>query len=383
MNRGWAITGTGMMTSVGADKTACFAAFCAGQSGNKPLQAFRHECFHAQHAYEIADRPENKDYTDRATSWVRRAITEAVTEAGIDNLPERTAVVLGTGLRELRSLELWWVDGQPFRVDKLHFSSAVQHEIGVDAPVMNLSNACAASSFALGLAADMLELGEAEVAIVVGCDSITESMFGLLDRVNPLHPERLQPYDRNRRGVLMGEGAAALVLETPEHAAARQAKVKAWLRSVGMSCDAYHVTAPERHGIARAMRDAHQRAGVGPEHIDLLMVHGTGTILNDSTEASAITDVFGDHVAKMTMTGLKSLTGHTSGASGLVGTITAVECMNQGRIPPTLGLTEPMPEAEQFHFVLDEAKIAHPQIAQVNAFGFGGVNAVAILEKAA
>jgi 3-oxoacyl-[acyl-carrier-protein] synthase II len=247
---------------------------------------------------------------------------------------------------------------------------------------MTLCNACAASLCALGLAEDLLYSGDAGAAIVAGCDSITASMLGLVDRTTLTPPERVAPFDRKRRGLLMGEGAAAVVLETPSHALDRQAAPYALLRGVGMSCDAHHETAPTREGVVRAMTDSHCRSAVVPADVDLLLVHGTGTALNDSTEALAIADVFGPSVGRVPITALKSLIGHTSGASGLVAVVTAVECLRQGRIPPTIGFDEPADEARQFDIVTGAARDADLHIAQVNAFGFGGVNAVAVLGKA-
>lgn len=381
MSERFAITGTGMMTSVGSDPKGCFEAFCSGVSGNRRLQAFDAQKFHAQHAYEIADR-EGGERPGRASEWLCHAITQALDEAALDCAPDEVVMLVGTGLRELRSFELWWMGRAAMTAEDLHFATVVRQRTGLTGPVWTFSNACAASNFALGLGADLLTLQEARAVVVAGCDSITESMFGLLDRVNPLHPERVQPFDRDRRGVLMGEGAAALVLEPAEAASTRGARVRAWLRGVGMSCDAHHVTAPHRDGIVRAINDAHCRSAVTPEEIDLLMVHGTGTLLNDSTEARAVGDVFGAHVRQMAVTGIKSMTGHTSGASGLVGVLTAIECMQSGRIPPTVGLNSPIDEAADFRFIVGAAERARPHLAQVNAFGFGGVNAVVVLEDA-
>jgi 3-oxoacyl-[acyl-carrier-protein] synthase II len=372
-----------MITSLGADKQTCFHAFCEGVSGNRPLQVFNHEQFNTRRAYEIPDRePEQPDVKGRSTRWLCAAINEAIRAAGLKELPARVAVIIGTGLRELRSLELYWADQQPMHVTELHFGRAVCRATNQTARVLTFSNACSASNFALGLGGDLLALDEADVVIVAGCDSITESMFGLLDRVNPLHPDRVQPLDQHRRGVLMGEGAAAMVLETAEHAQARGAGSYAWLRGVGMNCDAYHETAPDLDGLLGAMHDAHQRAGIQPADIDLLMIHGTGTIRNDETEATALAALFGTQASTIQVTGLKSMTGHTSGASGLVGVVTAIECFHQQRVPPTIGVTELIPEAQHFDVILDMARKAAPRLAQVNAFGFGGVNAVVIVERA-
>ncbi|HKP94810.1 MAG TPA: beta-ketoacyl-[acyl-carrier-protein] synthase family protein [Fibrobacteria bacterium] len=376
------ITGMGMVASVGHTLDECFNAFCRGESGNKSLQAFPRERFNVGKAYEIDDRPDKGgDTPGRATKWLVRAIGQALTAAGLRAGQGRVAVLVGTGLRELRSLELWWVEGQPMHVSELHFGGAIRKSTGMRVPVMTFSNACAASNFMLGLADDMLRLGDYDAVVVSGCDSITESMFGLLDRVNPLHPEQVQPFDRNRKGVLMGEGAAALVLENPDHARLRSKGPMALLRSVGMSCDAFHETQPAMEGIQRAMTDAYDRARVEPAQIGLMMVHGTGTAANDMTEAKAIVGLMGQAGGGVMISGLKSMTGHTSGASGLVGVVTAVKAMERGLVPPTLGFNEPLAEAPGLDVVHGKAREARVNLAQVNAFGFGGVNAVAILER--
>jgi 3-oxoacyl-[acyl-carrier-protein] synthase II len=380
-----AVTGTGMVSSIGRDTKTCFAAMCDGLEGNKPLQAFDASHFNTRRAYEIADRPPGgQDRKGRSTTWLCQAVNEALRSSGLrpdDGL--RLATVVGTGLRELRSLELWWADGQPLQVQELHFSEALARRAGLSGPVVTLSNACSASSFALGLAEDMLELGEADAVIVAGCESITESMFGLADRANPMHPEWVRPFDRDRRGVVLGEGAAALVLEDGERARRRGAPPLAWLRGVGMSCDAFHETAPDTNGFQQAMRDAHRRGRVRPEQIDLLMAHGTGTALNDLNEILAFRSVFGATARAVMITAIKSMTGHTSGPSGLMSVITAIECMREGRVPPTIGLGVAMAEAEGLDIVAGSARAAFPRMVQVDAFGFGGINAVAVLEKAA
>ncbi len=383
----WAITGTGMVTSVGSDVARSFASFVMGRSGNAPLRGFDGRLFRTERAYEIADRHRGRDRVGRATAWLLAAVEEALRGAELPADGKRIAVLIGTGLRELRSVELWWTGGDRFRLDRLHFAGAVERGTGartagtLPRPI-TLCNACSASLFALGLGSDLLALGEADAVVVGGVDALTESMYGLLDRVSFSPPDAVRPFDRQRSGVLLGEGAAAVVLEPATAAHTRGATVLATLRGVGLNCDAYHPTAPDPAGMAAAMRNAHRRAGVDPGEIDLLVVHGTGTVLNDNAEAHAIGEVFGSAGPDAFVTALKSMTGHTSGASGLVGLVTAVECLARGIVPPTPGLREPEPVAETFRFVTDVAKSAALQMAQVNAFGFGGVNAVAVVEAA-
>jgi 3-oxoacyl-[acyl-carrier-protein] synthase II len=379
-----AITGADMITSVGSGRAANFDAFCNGVSGDKLLQCFDKSRFRFEQAYEIDDRnPQHRDAMGRASRWLGHCVTRAMQEAELALTDDqRVALLVGTGLRELRSLELWWADGLPFHVSELHFGGALQQKVGCQGPIFTFCNACAASNFALGIGDDLLRLGEADVAIVAGCDSITESMFGTLDRVTATPPERVIPFDRHQKGMLMGEGAAAVVLEPVARAAARGKTPLALLRGVGMSCDAHHETAPDLDGMLTAMSDAHQRANMTPAEVDLIVIHGTGTVLNDQTEALAIKKFFGATIERALVSGLKSMTGHTSGASGLIGVVAAIEAMQQGRVPPTVGFSEPIVEAEGVNIVAGTFKQAAIRFAQVNAFGFGGVNAVVLLEKA-
>lgn len=378
------ITGADMITSVAAGRQANFNAFCQGISGNKPLQAFDRSRYRLQRAYEIDDRESGQpDVPRRATRWLCRSVCAAIQEAGLtSDSTDRVAILVGTGLRELRSLELAWADGVPFHISELHFGPALHQATALQGPIMTLSNACAASNVALGLAADLIELGEIDVAIVAGCDSITETMFGTFDRVTLESSGHVVPFDCQRKEVVMGEGAAAVVLESRARAVRRGVQPLAIVRSVAINCDAYHETAPAVQGISDAIADAHRRANVAPADIDLIMAHGTGTKLNDQAEALAIKQVFGASAERVLLSGIKSMTGHTSGASGLVGVAAAIEAMRQERVPPTVGFSTPMPEAEGLDIVVGQARQAQMRFAQVNAFGFGGLNAVIILEKA-
>lgn len=378
-----AVTGTGAVCSVAGTAPELFDALCAGRSGLAPLRGFDPALFGAQHAYEM-DEPQRsggeglRDRPGRASDLLLRAIAEAVADAGIGEDLDGVPVLIGTGLRELRSAELWAADGVPMGVDDLYFGPAVRERFNA-ATSYTFSNACSASLYALGLGVDLIAGGGAETVVVAGVDVITESMFGLLDRVHPVPVDAVRPFDRNRRGVLMGDGAAAVVLRAEPAAGTRP---KAWLRGVGLNCDAYHVTAPDPAGVAAAMDAAYSAAGVTAGDIDLVMAHGTGTLLNDEAEASALSKTFAGRDSSPLVTAMKSMTGHTSGASGLMSLVVAASCLENGLVPPTVGLTDPVPEAEGLRFVTDKAADAELRLAQVDAFGFGGVNAVAIVERA-
>ncbi|GIG63052.1 3-oxoacyl-ACP synthase [Longispora fulva] len=370
----WAIRGTGAVASVGASAPAVFEALCAGRTGLAPLRGFDATRFRARHAYEIDDRPRpGTDTAGRATAWLVAAIAEALAEAGLPEDLAEVPVLIGTGLRELRSAELWARKEAELTPADLHFGTALRERFGAT-DTHTFSNACSASLYALALASDLLALGDAETVVVAGVDTITESMFGLLDRVHPEPVDAVRPFDRNRRGVLMGDGAAAIVLSRADGPALAR------LRGVSVNCDAYHATAPDPDGITEAIRDAHDRAGIGPGAVDLLLAHGTGTLLNDEAEAVALGTVF-EGIPGPLVTAIKSMTGHTSGGSGLLSLVVAVQALRTGRIPPTLGLDTPVPEATGLRFVRGGSVSAELAVAQVEAFGFGGVNAVAIVQR--
>ncbi|GAA2367308.1 beta-ketoacyl synthase N-terminal-like domain-containing protein [Streptomyces cuspidosporus] len=382
------VTGAGAVASVGEGVDEVFRALCAGTSGLSELRGFDRDRYRARHAYEIDDRPaEGGDIPGRATAWLLRAVAEAAAQAGLGDDLSRVPVLVGTGLRELRSAELAWCDGVPLDPGRLHFGPALRARFGAERSY-TFSGACSASLYALALAADLLATGAEDTVVVAGVDTLTESMYGLLDRVHAEPPECVRPFDRARRGVLMGEGAAAVVLRREEsqeesrEESAVSGAVLGRLRAVSMNCDARHVTAPDPDGIAEAVREAQGRAGVAPGDIDLVLLHGTGTLLNDEAEAAAIAEVFGRDAGAPLMTAIKSMTGHTSGGSGLLSLIVALRALSSGQVPPTLGLTDPVAEAAGFRFVRERVEGAELRLAQVDAFGFGGVNAVAIVERA-
>ncbi|MEC3979489.1 beta-ketoacyl-[acyl-carrier-protein] synthase family protein [Amycolatopsis sp. H20-H5] len=373
------ITGVGAVASIGRDSTEVFTSLCAGRSGLGAMRGFDPSRFTAGRLYEIDDRTgPAPDRTLRATGFLLDAVGQAAAGAGLGEDLSGIPVLVGTGLRELRSAELWWRDSAAFGADRLHFGTALRERFGA-ADTHTISNACSASLYALALGADLLNLGEADTVIVAGVDSITESMFGLADRVQPTPPTAVRTLDANRQGTILGDGAAAVVLRR-EDLDWPGGRLWGRLRGVGLTCDAKHPTAPDRDWVAATIRQAHAHAGVSPRDIDLVMLHGTGTPLNDLVEAQAYAEVFGEAASGPVMTGIKSMTGHTSGSSSLLSLVVALQVMATGKVPPILGLTDPIPEADGFRLVRDAEAKHEVSLAEVHGFGFGGINAVAIVE---
>lgn len=372
------IVGIGAISSIGDDPRAIFRSLCEGRTGRAPVRAFDRGKYRAQFAYEIDDRPaEGKDEPYRATRWLRRAIMQAAGDAGLDEPLGQYPLLIGTTLHEQRTAELWWRKDAELGPGGLRFGAHGDVDLG-PASAYTFPNACAASLCTLALAADMIDLGIADTVIAAGADSLTEGVYGTLDRIQNGIPDTVRPFDTGRRGMLPGEGAAAVVLRrTGQH----RGTVHGRLRGVAMNCDASHPTQQDLRSIADVVREAHRRAGLSPADIDLVLVHGTGTQLNDISEATVLAEIFG--TPGPFVAAVKSGTGHTFGTSGLHSLVMALLAMSEGVVPPISGLAEPVPEAAGLRLARDRAQPASLRAAQVNAFGLGGINAVAVVQEAA
>lgn len=363
------ISGSDMVTALG-DAEDTLAGLYGGRSAVAPLAVGDPAKLGVGYGYPIGDGP---DATLRASRWLVGCVQRAVAAARLDPAA-RVVALVGTGLRELRSIERWHGDGDPLRRRDTHFASAVRSVLPAATEVHTLSNACAASGYALALGADLLELGEADAVVVAGTDSMTESMLTMIGRVGEGPVTEVRPFEVERGGVLLGEGAAALVLQRAGETAG---PALGRLLAVAMTCDAHHETAPLAARIADTVREAHRRAGIGPSDVDLVIAHGTATALNDPTEAAVLTEVFG--ADGPLVTGLKGSLGHTSGGAALMGVLVALEALRTGLVPATVGLVTPIEEAAALRLVTGAPARAPLAVAQVDAFGFGGVNAVALV----
>ncbi|MFE3310442.1 beta-ketoacyl-[acyl-carrier-protein] synthase family protein [Embleya sp. NPDC059213] len=402
----WDIVGMGAVACLGNEPEAIHRALCRGESGVALLRAFDRAAFRVQNAYEIDDRAvPGRDEPGRATRWLRAAVGGALADAGLTEGgaggverggdTERAGggeplrgvpvggiadvpVIVGTTLRELRSAELWWRDGTELEPADLHFARAMREAFGTTR-TDTVAGACAASLYALGMATDLITLGLAETVVVAGTDSITESAFGGLDRVQHPAPHSIRPFDRDRKGMVMGEGAVAVVLRRAD---THHRPALARLRGVAMNCDAAHPTVPDPAGVTAAVREAHRRAGVRPEDIDLVVVHGSGTRHNDVVESRVLGEVFGRSGSGPLITSIKSGLGHTCGGSGLMSLVVAVLALRSGELPPIADLYDPIPEAGNLRLVVGEPAVGSFATAQIHAIGLGGINAVAVVGKA-
>lgn len=368
------IAGSAALTCFGDEKRT-FAALLRGECGAADLRYFPAGQLNVRRGYHIAEP--GPERPERAARWLAECVIRAAGQAGLDPAA-RVTVLVGTGLRELRGVERWALDGCPMRAEALHFGGAVRAAMPA-AEVVTIANACSAAGYALALGQDLLELGDADAVVVAGADSMTESMLAMVGRFGAEPADQVRPFDAARPGVLLGEGAAAVVLVRP---GASSVPPRARLLASGLSCDARHETAPDLAGICRAMSSALDLAGRRPDEVDLVYAHGTGTELNDPTEATALRRIFGAAAPGPLVTAVKGAVGHTSGASALTSLAMAVLSLRQHLVPPVVGLTEPLAEGTALRLVLGAPRRAAVRLVQVNSFGFGGVNAVSLLEAA-
>jgi 3-oxoacyl-[acyl-carrier-protein] synthase II len=258
-------------------------------------------------------------------------------------------------------------------------SVCVARELGLsNVEAVTIPTACAAGNYAIGYAADAVRSGEVEYALCGGADAVCRKTFVGFYRLGTIAPERCQPFDVNRKGILTGEGAGILLLEPLEAALARGARIYAEVLGCGLNCDADHPVAPNQDSVARCMQLAHRNSGTKPEEIDFISAHGTGTRANDVTEAGAIRQVFGGKPPRTIS--VKSMIGHTMGAASALSAIACSLAIAEQFIPPTINHEETDPECD-LDCVPNTAIDAELRVVQNNALAFGGNNAVLVLSK--
>jgi 3-oxoacyl-[acyl-carrier-protein] synthase II len=347
-----------------------------GACGARPLRHLSPDELNVGYGYQVIDDDDAQEKWFRASEWLSACVAAALARSGVDASRERVVAIVGTGLRELRAVERSALESRSFPIERLHFGRAIRDVCPEIQEVITVSNACSAGGHALALAQDLIELGEADAVVVGAADAMTASMVGMIGRFAERTAARVQPFDADRVGVLLGEGAAAVVLvpDRPHRSALAR------LMSTGLSCDAVHETVPDIGGVRRAIDNAFSRANTTPDQIDVIVAHGTGTALNDPMEASLLREMLATYGHTPLITAAKGAVGHNSGAAALVSLDVALRCLATGRVPPVCGLEHPLREGAGLPFVIGQAVERPVRRAQVNAFGFGGVNAITLIE---
>lgn len=389
-----------MVTGLGSG-TADFArALRAGRCAIGPREEFVRAGFDHSHVGEVggfdpADwfRGEDPHQYGRAAQFAVAATRLAIQDAGLDEaeLRRRRALVsVGTtdgGTREsdrLAELRFRTGEARPDRelarrmvADGL--SDAVVNELSLeDVESVTVPTACAAGNYSVGQGLDALRAGDADVALCGGADALSRKTFAGFYRLGAMAPDRCRPFDAEREGMIVAEGAGMLVLEPLDSALARGAHILAEVLGYGLSCDASHPTAPDRDGVARAVRAAHRDAGITGADVDYVSAHGTGTKVNDVVETAALREVFGTRLPPVSA--IKSMLGHTLGAASALGAIACVLAMTEGFLPPTVHHERTDPECA-VDCVPNVAVAAEPDVTQNNGLAFGGNNAVLVLGR--
>ena len=394
-----AVTGMGVVSPIGMGVQAFWSALRRGESGIRAITRFRTDLFSFTRGGEISDfvLPGRLDrvwpHPDRATQFVMVAADEALGDAGISESPclQDAGLVLATNFGGADSGErvlAGVLDSSGFLPEdfaEYAFQSAADHVARVcrmSGPRAVLSLSCASGTAALAYGCDLIRAGRARVVVTGGYDALSRLAWSGLSALRTMSKDAVRPFDRNRDGTIFSEGAAVLVVEELEHARARGAGIYAEVAGYGVNNNAFHMTAPAKNGAGSAsvMAMALKDAGVPPTEVDHVSAHGTGTKPNDSTETAAIRTVFKEHAERLTVTAVKSVTGHMMGAAGSAEAIAAILSIRDGVIPPTMNYRDPDPECD-LDYVTNAERRAKVDCVLQNSAGIGGCNAAAVFRR--
>jgi 3-oxoacyl-[acyl-carrier-protein] synthase II len=398
------VTGLGVVTSIGHDVPAFWAGLIAGKIGVDRVTLFDPSAFACQIGAEVRNwdvnqlmDPKEARRNDRYTHFGFVAAKQAVADSGLDMAKEdvdKVGVIIGSGIGGMHTyetqLKILYDRGprkvSPFTIPSLignMCSGLVAIELGARGPNFGMVSACATGTHSLGEAAHAIRRGDADVMVAGGSEAaITPFAYASFCSMKAMSTRNDQPstasrpFDKNRDGFIMGEGAGILVLESLEHARARGARIYCELAGYAATCDAYHITQPdpEGKGLSMAMRRALASAGASPGSVDYINAHGTSTPYNDKYETLAIKKVFGEHAFRVPVSSTKSMTGHLLGAAGGIESVICVKTIEKGIVPPTMNLEEPDPDCD-LDYVPNSARQVRVRTVLSNNLGFGGQNA--------
>ena len=414
-NRRVVVTGTGLITALGTGTEKNWQAMLAGKSGIGPITRFDVAKLDTRFAGEVKDFEPEKFIEKRearrmdlfaqyAMAAAEMAMSESGLPIGTDKQhgyqSERVGVIVGSGIGGISSLEEQHKKGlekgfdrlSPFFIIQMIINMApglISIRYGAKGPNWSPVSACATSAHAIGEAWKSIRLGECDAVIAGGAEAaITPlgmggfSVMKALSTRNDNAAAASRPFDKDRDGFVMGEGAGMVILEELESAKKRGANILAELVGYGANSDANHVTAPapEGEGAARCMRLALASSGLNPEDVGYINAHGTSTPYNDANESKAIKNVFGAHAKKLAVSSSKSMTGHMLGAAGGAEAVVSVLALLRGVLPPTINYTTPDPECD-LDYVPNQPRETRVEAAMSNSFGFGGTNAVLLFRR--
>ena len=405
-----AVTGLGVVSAVGIGAPEFWTRIVAGTSGVGPITHFDTTGFQSQiaaevHGFNAAEHfgEVEREMLDRFAQFAIVAADEAWAQSGLevdDELRDRAGVAIssamGGAMTQDSRYKRMYKDGgtrpHPFSIPRIMNNAAVAHvsmRRGLRGPAISIATACAAGAHAIGEAAEMIRAGRVDVMLAGGADApIAPGVVRCWEAMRVLAPApkdnpsaACRPFSRNRLGMVLGEGAAVVVLEEWEHAKERGAAILAELAGYGATADADHITQPGIDAPARAIATALAQGCLTPADIDYVNAHGTATRLNDATETAVIKKALGEHAKSTVVSSTKALHGHAMGASAALEFIATVFALREGVVPPTMHYTEPDPDCD-LDYAPNEARRRPLRAAISNSFAFGGLNAVLALRKA-
>jgi nodulation protein E len=397
------ITGIGVVSPVGITLDTFWPALVDGRSGIAPISMIPTERLKAKVAAQVRDfdaaahfDPRKVGALDRFSQFAVYAARAAVRDAGVEisePLALETAAIIGNSAGGQSSVDESYLKlyGQnsprvhPLTIPRWMVNAAgsqVSMELGLKGPAWTVASACASGTHAVGQAFQMVRLGQAPLALAGGTEAcVTVGTLKCWEALRVLSDDTCRPFSKTRSGMVLGEGAAMLVLETREHASARGAHIYAEVLGFGMSADAGDITAADADGGKRAVLAALKDARLNPEDIDYVNAHGTATPLNDKTETEALHRAFGPHTGKLAISSCKGVLGHSLGAAGALEAAATALALERQTIPPTANYEEADPQCD-LDCVPNTARQAKLQYAISNSFAFGGLNAVLVLGRA-
>lgn len=398
MKRRVVVTGLGVVSSVGMSKNEFWKNLIGGKSGISDIDLFDTSNYPVHRGGEVKNFDPIRFISKsklkgmgRASQFAIAASKMALEDAGLNikNIKDRTGVVIGTTMADIQSLEQinkhWSAKGEDdiwainvIKYPSMALSDHVGYFFEVTSPNLVIPTACASGNYSIGYSFDLIRQGRADVMITGGADPFSRITFTGFNRLYAMAPEKCQPFDKNRKGMMLGEGGGILILEDLEHATKRKAPIYAEILGYGLSCDAGHMTAPGLDGIIKVMEKAIKNSRIKKENVDYINAHGTGTPSNDKTECEAIKKVFGDRSNSLYVSSIKSMLGHTMGAASAIESVACCLTIKNKIIPPTCNYETQDPECV-INCVPNHAQKKKVKIVLNNSFAFGGNNACLVL----
>lgn len=395
-----AVTGLGAICALGHKIAQFWDALSQGRPGIRAIRSVDVSGLRFQNGAEVWNYeprdyfgPDYLPHLDRFAQFAVVAAREALLDSGISLTPdlrEHTAVVCGSCLGGQSTQDTAFVDlyrrgrGRvgPLSIPRVMANAGASHismEFGITGPVYAVSTACSSASHAIGQAFRIVRAGEVELAIAGGSEApFSMGVLKAWEAMRVIAPDTCRPFSCGRRGMILGEGGAMLILEPLEAARARGARIYAEIVGFGMSSDAHHITQPSAEGPVRAMRAALRDGHLVPEQVGYINAHGTGTPANDPVETLAIRTAFGEHANKLAVSSTKSMHGHALGATGAIEAVATILGLREGLLPPTANFAEPDPQCD-LDVIPNQPRVQQVECALSNSFAFGGLNAVLAL----